>query len=130
IFDGAAFTEAGGRLGVGSDSNIRISVAEELRQLEYSQRLRDRARVVLADPGQSVGRLLYERALAGSAQALGRDAGAVAPGKWADLVALDANAFAGTGNRLLDGWIFTGGNEAVSDLWSAGRRMVQNGRHL
>lgn len=130
IFDGAAFTEAGGRLGVGSDSNVRISLTEELRQLEYSQRLRDRARVVLAAPGQSAGRLLYERALAGSAKALGRDSGAIAPGKWADLVALDASVFAGAGDRLLDGWIFTGGNEAVSDVWSAGRRMVQQGRHL
>jgi formimidoylglutamate deiminase len=130
IFDGAAFTAAGGRLGVGSDSNIRISLAEELRQLEYSQRLRDRARVVMADPGQSVGRRLYECALGGSAQALGRDSGAIAPGKWADLVALDATALAGTGDRLLDGWIFTGSNGAVTDLWSAGRRMVREGRHL
>jgi len=130
IFDGARFLAAGGSFGVGSDSNIRITVNEELRQLEYSQRLRDRARVVLADPGQSVGRRLYERPLAGSAQALGRDSGAIAPGKWADLVALDATALAGTGDRLLDGWIFTGSNCAVTDLWSAGRRMVREGRHL
>ncbi|MFC6491199.1 formimidoylglutamate deiminase, partial [Nitratireductor sp. GCM10026969] len=65
VFNGAAFRRAGGMLGVGSDSNVRISVAEELRQLEYSQRLKDRARTVLAEPGASCGRALYDTALAG-----------------------------------------------------------------
>ena len=130
IFDGARHL-ASGTLGVGSDSNIRISVNEELRQLEYSQRLRDRARIVLAAPGQSCGRNLYDLALAGGAQALGRDSGAIAEGKWADLIALDPAALddAPVGDGLLDMWIFTGGREAVSDVWSAGRHVVQEGRH-
>jgi formimidoylglutamate deiminase len=121
----------GGRLGVGSDSNIRITLSEELRQLEYSQRLRDRARVVLATPGQSVGRALYERALAGGARALGRHAGAIASGGWADLVALspgDLAAFYGD-DLVVDEWIFTGGAH-VSDVWSAGRHVVREGRHI
>jgi formimidoylglutamate deiminase len=131
VFDAGRFTGMGGRLGVGSDSNIRITLSEELRQLEYSQRLRDRARVVLATPGQSVGRALYERALAGGARALGRHAGAIASGGWADLVALspgDLAAFYGD-DLVVDEWIFTGGAH-VSDVWSAGRHVVREGRHI
>ena len=132
IFDGARYIAAGGRLGVGSDSNIRITFHEELRQLEYSQRLRDRARIVLAAPGQSCGRNLYDRAVAGGAQALGRDSGAIAVGRWADMVALDPARLDGAsaGDGLLDTWIFTGGREAVSDVWSAGRRVVRGGSHI
>ena len=133
IFDGAQYLENGGRFGVGSDSNIRISVAGELRQLEYSQRLRDRARVVLAGANQSAGRNLYERALAGGAQALGRESGAIEEGGWADLVAIDPERdglYGLTGDRLLDGWIFAGSNEAVTDVWSAGRHCVRGGRHV
>lgn len=131
IFDGARYLAAGGRFGIGSDSNIRISVNEELRQLEYSQRLRDRARVVLAGHGESCGRTLYDAALAGGAQALGRDCGAIAPGKLADLVALDADAPEGaTGDAALDFWTFCGGAGAVSEVWSAGRHMVRGGRHV
>ena len=131
IFDGANYVAAGGRLGVGSDSNIRITIAEELRQLEYSQRLRDRARVVMAGPDQSAGRALYDRVLAGGAQALGRDSGAIATGKWADLVALTAgemSAFAGP-DLVLDEWVFTGGSR-VTDVWAAGRHMVRQGSHV
>lgn len=132
IFDGVRFLQAGGNLGIGSDSNIRISVAEELRQLEYSQRLRDRARAVLADPDQSTGRRLFETALRGGAQALRRQSGALSAGAWADIIAIDPSRFAGSGkdDGILDGWIFTGGNDAVTNVWSAGRHMVRNGRHI
>jgi formimidoylglutamate deiminase len=90
IFDGVRYLAAGGRFGVGSDSNIRISLSEELRSLEYSQRLRDRGRAMLAEPERSTGRVLFDGAVAGGAQAAGRASGAIAPGRWADLVALDA----------------------------------------
>ena len=133
IFDAERFLGAGGRFGVGSDSNIRISAVEELRQLEYSQRLRDRLRVVLAAPGQSSGHRLYGDALAGGAQALGRASGAIAQGNWADLLALDADALgfgALSGDAALDAWVFSMGNAAVSDVWSAGRHSVRAGRHV
>ena len=131
IFDGQAFAEAGGRYGVGSDSNIRISLSEELRQLEYSQRLRHRARNVLAQDG-STGETLYRQILFGGAAALGRDSGALEAGRLADLVAIDADHVAlcglGTG-QLLDGWIFAADDAVVRDLWSAGRHCVHDGRH-
>jgi formimidoylglutamate deiminase len=132
IFDGARYLAEGGRLGIGSDSNIRIALAEEVRTLEYGQRLRDRARAVLAGQG-STGRTLYDAALAGGAQAMGRITGSIAEGHWADLVALDGDALALAGlegDSLLDGWFFAGDDSVVCDVWSAGRHMVRNGRHI
>jgi len=133
IFDGANYLAQGGRFGVGTDSNIRISLAEELRMLEYSQRLRDRARAVLASPGESTGRTLFEAVARGGAQAAMRDAGSLAPGRLADLVALDAKAVDLAGKRgdaLLDRFIFTGGDAVITDVWSAGRHVVEEGRHV
>ncbi|MEI4470965.1 formimidoylglutamate deiminase [Frigidibacter sp. MR17.24] len=133
IFDGVRFLGAGGAIGIGSDSNIRISLSEELRTLEYSQRLRDRARAVLATPERSTGRRLWEAVAAGGAQAAGRASGAIAPGLWADLVALDTGAgelLGLSGDRLLDSFAFQGDDRLVSDLWSAGRHIVTGGRHV
>jgi formimidoylglutamate deiminase len=132
IFEGADYLMHAGRFGVGSDSNIRISLAEELRTLEYSQRLRDRSRAVLATPDKSTGRTLFESAAQGGAQAAGRDAGAIEPGKLADLVALDAHAtnlLGKSGDAILDSYIFAGDDRLVTDVWSAGRHLVQEGRH-
>ena len=133
IFNGPEYLGAGGRLGVGSDSNIRISLAEELRGLEYSQRLARRARNVMAAPGGSVGARLYGEALAGGAQALGRDAGRLETGALADLVAIDREhpVLAVLGDdQLLDGWIFAAGDRVVREVWSAGRHVVHEGRHV
>lgn len=132
IFDGARYLGAGGAFGIGSDSNVRIALGEELRMLEYSQRLRDRARNVLVPGHGSVGETLYLGAAAGGATALGRDAGAIAEGKLADLVAIDTDdpaLCALAPDRILDGLCFAAGAHVVTDVWSAGRRVVQNGRH-
>lgn len=132
-FSATGFTRADGRFGVGTDSNIAISFTGELRQLEYSQRLRDRARAVLADSDHSVGRFLFDRAVAGGAQALGRHCGEIAEGQWADMVGLDLTLSGFhelTEDLALDAWIFAAGPEAVSDVWSAGRHMVREGRHV
>ena len=80
IFDGKNYQTANGAWGIGTDSNIRIALGEELRTLEYSQRLRDHARAVYATPQQSTGRVLYESALHGGAQALQRNTGCIAVG--------------------------------------------------
>jgi formimidoylglutamate deiminase len=71
--------------------------------------------------------------VAGGAQALGRDSGAIRPGAWADLVAIDADALAVAGldgDALLDGWIFAGDDRLVTDVWSAGRHVVRESRHI
>lgn len=131
-FNGPAFLAGGGILGVGSDSNVRISLAGELRGLEYSQRLRDLARNVMIPGEGSVGAYLYTAACRGGAQALGRGPGTIRVGAPADLVALDCDhpdLFGLAGDALLDGFVFASGRGAVTDLWSAGRHMVTNGRH-
>ncbi|QPM91660.1 formimidoylglutamate deiminase [Pseudooceanicola algae] len=132
IFNGVSYLGAGGRIGLGSDSNIRISLSEELRTLEYSQRLRDLCRASVATPTQSTGRVLYDAALRGGAQAAGRTSGVIETGAFADLLALDGEAIDLEGRRgdaLLDAWIFAGSDAMVTDLWSAGRHIVQDGRH-
>ena len=134
IFNGEAFVAHGGQFGIGSDSNVRIALSEELRMLETSQRLRDRRRIVLADADYpSNGRFLYERAALGGAQAIGRDSGCLAVGAIADLVALDddhVNLAGLAGDAILDAWIFACGDEVVSDVWAAGRHVVRQGRHV
>ncbi|WP_170427669.1 formimidoylglutamate deiminase [Ruegeria arenilitoris] len=133
IFNGSVYIDADGRFGVGSDSNVRISLPEELRTLEYSQRLRDHARTVLVKDEGSVGQALYTGAARGGAQALGRDAGEIAVGKLADLVAIDRThptLCALADQQLLDGLCFAAPDGLVTDLWSAGRHMVQQGRHI
>lgn len=132
IFDGPRYLAAGGAFGIGSDSNVRIALGEELRMLEYSQRLRDRARNVLVPQDGSVGETLYLGAAAGSARALGRDAGAIAEGCLADLVALDGSdpaLVALTDGQVLDGLCFAAGDRIVTDVWSAGRHVISDGRH-
>lgn len=133
IFDGVRWFDAGGAIAIGSDSNIRISLAEELRQLETSQRLRDHSRAALATADQSAGRRVFEAAVRGGAQAAGRGAGIIAPGQWADLVALDGDHpdLAGlSGDSVLDSFVLAGGNTMVRDVWSAGRHLVRDGHHV
>lgn len=132
VFNGVQFSQAGGAWGYGTDSNIRISLAEEMRTLEYSLRLAHRGRAMLAEEARSTGRVLFEAACRGGAQAAGRDSGAIEAGRLADLMALDAGAtdlIGRTGDRILDAWIFAGDDRWVRDVWSAGRRLVSEGRH-
>lgn len=136
IFSGPAFLGVGGVFGIGTDSNVSIAVADELRQLEYSQRLRDRARNVIGvTDARSTGRILFESAVRGGAQALGVEGQAVgiAPGAAADFLSLnpDAPALASrAGDALLDSWIFAGGNGCIDSVWRAGRKWVSDGRHI
>jgi len=132
-FDGVRWLDAGGRIAVGSDSNIRIALSEELRTLEYSQRLRDRSRAALATPEHSTGRRLFEAVVRGGARAAGRDTGAIATGNWADLMTLDqghADLIGRRGDTVLDTFVFAGDDRMVRDVWSAGRHMVRGGRHV
>lgn len=132
-FNGPAYLNAGGAFGVGSDSNVRISLTEELRTLEYSQRLRDVERNVMVVGEGSVGETLYLGAAKGGAQAVGRDAGEIRVGALADLVAADSRdvSLCALGNdKLLDGLCFAADDQVVTDVWSGGRHKVQGGRHV
>jgi formimidoylglutamate deiminase len=124
----------GGAIAIGSDSHITVSPAEDLRMLEYSQRLRDRTRNALAaGPGQSTGRTLYEAALKGGARSMRHPAGAIAPGYRCDVTVLDAGhpLLAGrSGDAVLDTWIFSGGNALVKDVFVAGRHVVKDRHHI
>jgi formiminoglutamate deiminase len=133
VFNTATFLAARGNFGVGSDSNVEIGVAVELKQLEYAQRLAARQRNVLAPLGGSTGRALLEGAAAGGAQALQRETGRLAAGAYADIVSLDTNSpflIGREGDQILDAWIFCAGSRAVDCVWSAGRMLVTRGRHF
>ena len=132
VFPTLGFLEAKGRLGIGSDSHISVSPVEELRWLEYAQRLTLRGRNLLAGAGPSVGAFLYRWALQGGAQALGREIGRLAPGCRADLVVLDPETPALLGkaeDQLLDALVFAGNENPVRDVMVGGRWRVQEGRH-
>ncbi len=129
IFPASTFLSEGGHYGVGSDSNILISVPEELRTLEYSQRLLLRARNVIAEAGGSTGEKLFRQALAGGDKALASDNG-VKKGNSADFVALDVSAVSYLPvAQILDQWIFAGG-VGVDSVWVRGKKLVQAGRHI
>jgi len=133
IFPASEFFGAGGRFGVGTDSNVLVGVTDELRQLEYGQRLKRRERNVLSGaPGASTGRALFEGALAGGAQALAQPTVGLAAAARADIVTLDVThpSLAGRcGDAVLDGWIFAAGSDAVDCVWAGGDKIVEGGRH-
>ncbi len=131
IFPGEAFIATGGRYGIGSDSNVLIEATEELRLLEYGQRLASRGRNRMGGASRSTGDSLWRGAVAGGAQALGAPPG-LAVGNAADFVTLDAShvSFAGrTGAALADALIFAAGRSAIDGVWRRGRQVVRGGRH-
>ena len=132
IFPALRFLEAGGRIGTGTDSNILIDPAQELRALEYSQRLAHQARNVLAsDQHASVARRLFEATLTGGAQAMGIAPGLVV-GHAADFVTLNADhpALHGRkGDQLLDNWIFAARHGCIDTVWKRGQKWVSDGLH-
>ena len=133
IFPAREFLAAGGRFGVGTDSNVLVGVADELRQLEYGQRLKHRERNVLSErPNASTGRALFDHALAGGARALAQAKAGLTPGARADIVTLDTAhpSLAGRrGDAALDGWIFAAGTDAIDCVFAGGDKVVAGGRH-
>jgi formimidoylglutamate deiminase len=127
------YLSAGGAFGVGSDSHVSVSPVEELRWLEYGQRLATGVRNVAGGfPHPSTGRSLFEGAAAGAARALGIQAGALEVGRRADLVVLDPEhpTLAGRrGDALLDSWVFAGNIPAVRHVLVGGRWVVRDGHH-
>lgn len=133
VFAGEPYLRAGGRLGIGSDSNVCVDPFEELRVLEYSQRLLHRRRnVLVSGPDRSVGRELFAAALAGGAQAAGQPTSALTAGRRADLIVLygdDASLADRTDDTLLDAAIFGPGRSLVRDVLIAGRWVVRDRHH-
>jgi len=132
-FNAPEFIDRGGVFGVGSDSNVLIGLSDELRQLEYSQRLALKVRNVLASGSvASTGRALFDGALRGGSQAVGLAKTGLTEGAFADIISLDAQniALAGrTSDAILDSWIFGAGRSPVDCVWARGRKVVKDGRH-
>ena len=132
LFPATVFQGAGGAFGVGSDSNVLISLGEELRLLEYGQRLNRRMRNVMArGADRSTGRDLFDAVLAGGAQALSAEGG-LTVGAPADIVSLRPDhpaLVARSGDDILDSFIFAGMHGLISGVWRAGRKLVSDGVH-
>jgi formimidoylglutamate deiminase len=133
VFPAIAYTQAGGRFGIGSDSHVSVAVLEELRWLEYGQRLFTERRNRLYGKGQgNVAGFLYPAAVAGGAQALGQKIGRLEAGCSADLVVLDARhplLADAKGDDILGRWLFGGDSRMIRDVMVAGDWVVQDGRH-
>jgi formimidoylglutamate deiminase len=137
LFPLRAYLDAAGRWGIGSDSHVSVSVVEELRWLEYGQRLRARRRNLVAGQGESCGEILLRGALAGGGQAagvrIGRIAAPDAQGPWrADLLVLDDQAVALAGaspDDVIDRWLFASNRPMLEALMVGGRWQVRQGRH-
>jgi len=132
--DGIFHTQSfAGHIGIGTDSNVLIDTAQELRQLEYSQRLMAQSRNVLAsDASPATGTALYQRALAGGAQALGNVAGLMV-GAPADIVTLNVQALgpaAVNSAAALNIAVFAARGQAVDTVWARGLKLVTGGRHF
>ena len=133
LFPAPDYLAAGGCFGIGSDSNVLIDAAEELRWLEYGQRLAHKSRNVFAQgPDANTGAALFGGALSGGAQALGAAMG-LAEGNAADFITLDPTHPALTGaegDQWLDQWVFAAGRGAIDGVWRRGSQVVSGGRHV
>lgn len=133
LFDGVDFLRQAGRIGIGTDSNVAISVSAELAMLEYAQRFGSRRRNALAPRGASTGRTLFDACLSGGGQALGLGIRGIAVGAPADLVVLDTDGIAFAARKddaILDSWVFGPSRDAVREVYVSGRRVVDGGRHV
>lgn len=133
IFPAVDYVAQGGRWGIGSDSHVSLSVVEELRWLEYGQRLRDQRRNRLYRSDQPmVGRTLFDAALAGGAQALGQPIGKLEVGQRADWLVLDGNdpyIATASGDGVLNRWLFAGGDRQIRDVMVNGKWVVRERHH-
>ncbi|SFU89002.1 formimidoylglutamate deiminase [Pseudoduganella namucuonensis] len=133
LFPLRSFLERGGRFGVGSDSHISQSPVEELRWLEYGQRLSERRRNIAVSATQrNVGDFLWQGALRGGAQAAGRPVGALEAGRRADVIVLDGehpNLYGLAADEVLGGFVFSGNDNLVKDVMVGGRWVVRGQRH-
>lgn len=132
LFPVSEYLQSGGRVAVGSDSNLVVSAAEELRLLEWGQRLRLNQRNVLAGEGEHVATSLWRQLARTGAEALGQPAGELRAGRRADLVVLDSAHPLLSGlppAEQLDSFVFAHRAGMIEQVRVAGRRVVSGGRH-
>jgi len=133
IFPTTEFLALKGTFAIGSDSHISVNPIEELRWLEYAQRLTKQQRAILASPEvASVGQNLWHKAAMGGAQSTNSNTGALSVGKQADLLVLDekqTSLFANNNDHLLDSVIFASQKNTVQDVMVNGHWVIQNGEH-
>ena len=133
IFNGFQYNERKGFYGIGTDSNINISLTEELKTYEYSQRLLNKKRAVISNQKKSTGRKLFDDCLEGGARALQINNGKIQKGFNADLISLPNtnNELDGLeDDKILDYWIFSSRENDVQKLWNKGKCLVENGKHF
>ncbi len=128
------YLDQSGIFGLGSDSNTSVDAAEEIRLLEYGQRLHLQKRNISASgDNASTGASLFHGALRGGASALAQPVGSLESGRRADMIILDTKhpLLAGrSGDSILDTWIFAGGREVIKDVFAGGQRVVQDRKHI
>lgn len=133
IFNLTDYIKHGGKFGIGSDSNTSVSVSEELRLLEYSQRLKHQRRNLACDEHDNhVGAYLFKNAAKSGAQALGIHGGEIRVGARADFVSLydDHEILCGKeGDTILDSYVFAGNKPLVSDVILGGKTVIRNSHH-
>lgn len=134
LFPAGEFLNDGGRIALGSDSNIYVSLAEEIRMLEYGQRLAHESRNVLGDETNSTGMRIFNNAFVGGHQALGRSGKpGLQVGGYANFVVLDEDHPALIGKsarKILDSWLFAGDNSVVKDVAVNGKLVIRDRRHV
>ena len=134
LFPFRDYMDQGGHFGIGSDSHVSVSPVEELRWLEYGQRMALRRRNIGAAPGNpSVGGSLWRAALAGGARALGLKVGAIEKDHRADLLVLDHESLlleGRAGDDILDSLVFAGNTPLVKRVLAGGKWVVEDGRHV
>jgi len=132
IFPATNFIAQGGHWGIGSDSHVSVNALEELRWLEYAQRLRDkrRNRIVLPELPQ-VGEVLWRQAAVGGAQACGVTMGMIAPGQRADWLVLERDSWLANiaDYALINRWLFAGRSDQIRDVWVAGKQIISDRQH-
>jgi len=133
VFPTDTFLAEGGHFAIGSDSHISVNPVEELRWLEYTQRLVNQQRAVLATPEQpSVGRYLWEEALTGGRNVTTEKVGFLDVGMQADIITLDSdklNQYACTDDFVLDSLVFASKDNMIKHVMVNGRWVVDNGKH-
>ena len=133
IFNGKTWLKLDGEFGIGTDSNVSISLFGELKMLEYSQRLSQKSRLTMKmDENLSIGRQLFAKILKGGATAAGRESGLIEKGYLGDILALDLSSMHYShlkSDEKLNYLIFSETKNVIDSVFSAGRHVVKKGQH-